>query len=207
MVSRGLLANALSGRASPGASHRSARHLRSPRGWLPPGGKKGGLGIDSAGHKPQKGEKARTSVANHGCVIGPLSVKPSQHQDPGMRPEPLTALVDCTAQSGIARAGAASTRAAGFDAQTHKDLSKAHPRQPGISPQRRHAKTPSALARMCRGLARRLSRLRSTVERTFGWHETFRTLVMRSDRLPESRKGCRLFASSMIHLRTTFNTS
>jgi putative transposase len=43
--------------------------------------------------------------------------------------------------------------------------------------------------------------------RTFGWQDTFRKLVISYDRLPEIRKGCRLLAYSMIHFRTTFNTS
>ena len=76
-----------------------------------------------------------------------------------------------------------------------------------ISPNRRNAKTPIAIARMFRWFHRSLYRLRYKVERTFGWQDTFRTLVISDDRLPEIRKGCRLFAYSMINFRTTFNTS
>ena len=85
--------------------------------------------------------------------------------------------------------------------------SKAHDMQPVISPNRRNAKTPIAIARMFRWFDRRLYRLRYKVERTFGWQDTFRKLVISYDRLPEIRKGCRLLAYSMINFRTTFNTS
>ena len=115
--------------------------------------------------------------------------------------------MDFTAQIGIDRAGSALTLDAGFDAQNHQAIIKAHHMQPVIYPNRRKAKTPIASARMFRWLDRRLYRLRDKVERTFGWQDTFRKLVISYDRLPEIRKGCRLLAYSMINFRTTFNTS
>ena len=140
-------------------------------------------------------------------MIGPLSVKPINQQDTVMLPETLTALVDFPDQSGIDLAGSAITLEAGFDSQHNKAIIQAHPRQPVIYPKRRNAKTPIAIARMFRWFDQRLYRRRSKVERTFGWQDTFRTLVISYDRLPEIRKGCRLFAYSMINFRTTFNTS
>jgi transposase len=68
-------------------------------------------------------------------------------------------------------------------------------------------KTPIAIARLFRWFDRTLYRLRSNVERTFGWQDTFRKLVISDDRLPEICKGCRLLAYSMINFRVTFNTS
>lgn len=76
-----------------------------------------------------------------------------------------------------------------------------------IDPNRRHTKTPIAIARQFRWLARALYRLRSTVERTFGWQDIYRTLAVSDDRLPEIRKGGRLLAYAMINFRVTFNTS
>jgi hypothetical protein len=104
-----------------------------------------------------------------------------------MLPETLTALVDCTAQVGIDLAGSARTLDAGVAYQPNKDLMKAHHLRPVLAPNRRHTKTPSVMARMCRWFDRRLSRLRSKVERPFGWQETFRQLVISYDRLPEIR--------------------
>ena len=96
---------------------------------------------------------------------------------------------------------------AGFDSQDNKDIIKAHHMRPVIYPNRRNTQTPIAIARMFRWFDRRLYRLRYKVERTFGWQDTFRKLVISYDRLPEIRKGCRLLAYSMINFRTTFNTS
>lgn len=124
-----------------------------------------------------------------------------------MLPETFTALVDFTDQLGIDLQGAAITLDAGFDSQHNKEIIKAHHMKSVISPNRRHTKTPIAIARMFRWFDRSLYRLRYKVERTFGWQDTFRKLVISYDRLPEIRKGCRLLAYSMINFRVTFNTS
>jgi transposase len=79
--------------------------------------------------------------------------------------------------------------------------------KPVIYPHRRHTKTPVVIARMFRWFDRALYRLRDQVERTFGWQDTSRQLVVSDDRLPEIRKGGRLLAYSMINCRVTFNTS
>jgi transposase len=60
---------------------------------------------------------------------------------------------------------------------------------------------------MFRWFDRELYRLRYKVERTFGWQDTYRKLVVSYDRLPEIRKGGRLLAYSMINFRMIFNTS
>jgi transposase len=146
-------------------------------------------------------------VENHGFVVGPISVKPINQQDTIILPETLSALVDFAEQIGMDLTGSALTLDAGFDSQTNKDIIKEHHMQPVIAPNRRNAQTPIAIARMFRWFDRRLYRLRYAVERTFGWQDTFRKLVISYDRLPEIRKGCRLLAYAMINFRTTFNTS
>lgn len=140
-------------------------------------------------------------------MIGPISVQPIKQPDTGILPETLTVLVGFTAQIGIDLTGSALTLDAGFDSQIKKDLSKVHPMQPVIAPNRRNAQTPIAIARMFRWFDRSVYRLRYTVERTFGWQDTFRTLVISYDRLPDICKGCRLLAYAMINFRMTFNTS
>lgn len=143
----------------------------------------------------------------HGFVVGPISVKPVSQHDTVILPETLTALVDFTEHIGIDLHGSAITLDAGFDSQENKDLIKAHQMIPVIYPNRRHTKTPIAIARLFRWFDRGLYRLRYAVERTFGWQDTFRKLVISYDRLPEIRKGCRLLAYAMINFRVTFNTS
>jgi transposase len=128
-------------------------------------------------------------------------------QDTVILPEALTALVDFTHRIGIDLQDSALTLDAGFDSQVNKDLIKAHPMQPVISPNRRNTKTPIAMARMFRWCDRGLYRLRDKVARTFAWQDTFRKLAISYDRLPEIRKGGRLLAYAMINFRVFFNTS
>lgn len=144
---------------------------------------------------------------NHGFVLGPISIKPVNQQDTIILPETLTTLVDFTHRLGIDLSGSALTLDAGFDSTANKEDIKAHQMKPVIYPNRRHTKTPVAIARMFRWFDRALYRLRYKVERTFGWQDTYRKLVVSYDRLPEIRKGGRLLAYSMINFRVTFNTS
>jgi len=146
-------------------------------------------------------------VDNHGFVVGPISVKPVNQQDTVILPETLTALVDFTDRIGIDLRGSALTLDSGFDSQDNKAIIKAHHMKPVIHPNRRNTKTPIVIARMFRWFDRELYRLRYTVERTFGWQDTYRKLAVSYDRLPEIRKGGRLLAYSMINFRVTFNTS
>jgi hypothetical protein len=124
-----------------------------------------------------------------------------------MLPETRSALVDFTTHIGIDLSGVAFTLDAAFDSQDNTDLIKASHMKPVISSNRRHTKTPIVIARMFRWFDRSLYRLRSKVERTFGWEDTYRKLALSDDRLPEIRKGGRLLAYSMINFRVTFNTS
>jgi transposase len=124
-----------------------------------------------------------------------------------MLPATLTTLGDCPRRMGIDLCGASFTLDAGFDSHDKRDAIQAPQMKPVLSPNRRPTKTPIAIARQFRWFDRALSRLRSTVERTFGWPDIYRTLAVRDDRLPEIRKGSRLLADSMINFRVTFNTA
>jgi hypothetical protein len=146
-------------------------------------------------------------VENHGFVIGPLSVKPVNHQDTVILPETLTALVDFTHRIGIDLKASPLTLDAGFDSQVNQEIITAHHMKPVIYPNRRNTNTPIVIARMFRWFDRDLYRLRYKVERTFAWQDTFRKLAISYDRLPEIRKGGRLLAYSMINFRVFFNTS
>lgn len=176
------------------ASSRSPRHLCPPWGCFQHCGQKGGPGIGYSGHKHQKGEKELTIVENHGFVVGPLSVPPVNQQDTVILPETLTALVGFTHRIGIDLQDSAFTLDAGFDSQANQEMINAHHMKPVIYANRRHTKTPIAIARLCRWFDRGLYRLRYQVERTFAWQDTFRKLAISYDRLPEIRKGGRLLA-------------
>lgn len=62
------------------------------------------------------------------------------------------------------------------------------------------------MARKFRWCNNILYRERYQVERTFGWQDTYRKLVISDDRLAETRKGFHLLAYAMVHFRVTFTT-
>ena len=112
-----------------------------------------------------------------------------------------------TSRIGIDRSGSALTLDAGFDSQDNRDTIKNQQRQPVISPNRRNTQKPIRIAQQFRWFDRALYRERDKVERTFGWQDTYRKLVVSDDRLPEIRKGGRLLAYAMINYRVTFSSS
>jgi len=144
---------------------------------------------------------------HHGFVLGPISVKPVNKHDSLFLPETLTNLVAFASRMGIDLAGSALTLDAGFDSQDNRDLIKQQKMKPVIYPNRRHTKKPIKIAQKFRWCDRALYRERYKGERTFGWQDTSRTLVVSYDRLPEIRKGCRLLAYAMINYRVTFSSS
>ena len=111
-------------------------------------------GIGYSGHKQQKGDKELTIVANHGFVLGPISINPVTQQDTIILPATLTAFVEFTRRVGIDLCGSSLTLDAGFDSQANKDAIKAHKMKPVIYPNRRNTKTPIAIARKFRWFAR-----------------------------------------------------
>jgi transposase len=76
-----------------------------------------------------------------------------------------------------------------------------------IYPNRRNTKKPIAIARMFRWFDRETYRERYKVERTFGWQDTYRRLVVSYDRLKETRTGFRPLAYAMMNYRVTFSNS
>lgn len=142
---------------------------------------------------------------HHGFVLGPLSLKPGNQHDTRILPETLTHLVAFTSRRGIALAGSAVTLDAGFDSQDNRDLIKQQKRKPVLYPNRRTTTKPIRIAQKFRWFERALYRERSKGERTLGWQDTYRKRVVRDDRLPEIRQGCRLLAYAMINDRVTFS--
>ena len=68
-------------------------------------------------------------------------------------------------------------------------------------------KEPIGIARLFRWFDREADKERYKVERPFGWQETYRKLVIRSDKLEEMGLGFRYLAASLINFRMTFNDS
>lgn len=120
-------------------------------------------------------------------------------------PETLTNLMEFTERIGLDLPGSALTLDAGFDSKENKPLVKENGLIPMIYPNPRNTKEPIAIARKFRWLNREIYRQRFKGERTFGWQDTYRKLVISYDRLEEIRKGFRLLAYSMINFRVTFS--
>ena len=73
-----------------------------------------------------------------------------------------------------------------------------------ICPNRRNAKKPIVIARKFRWFKKEVYKDRYKVERTFGWQDTYRKLVLSYDKLKETRLGFRYLAYAMINYRVTF---
>lgn len=141
---------------------------------------------------------------NHGFVLGPLTIEPVNVHDTLLLPDSLTNLTQVAQRIGLDLTGAAVTLDAGFDSQAHRDALTSHHLKPVIYPTRRNTQKPRTIAQKFRWFDRTIYQERSKVERTFGWQDTYRNLVISFDRLPAIRKGCRLLAYAMINFRVTF---
>lgn len=142
---------------------------------------------------------------NHGFVLGPISVQPVNQHDSVILPETVENLLSFTTQIGLDLQGSLLTLDSGFDSQQNRDSVRAQGLVPVIYPNPRNTQKPIVLARKFRWFNREAYRQRYKVERTFGWQDTYRKLVISYERLQETRKGFRLLAYSMINFRVTFN--
>lgn len=119
----------------------------------------------------------------------------------------MTGLVAFTAEMDLPLVGSALTLDSGFDSIENKNVIKAAGMKPVIYPNRRNTKTPIVIARKFRWFDRELYKERYKVERTFGWQDTYRRLVVSFDRKKEIRVGWRNVAYAMVNFRVTFNTT
>ena len=148
-----------------------------------------------------------TIIDNQGFVIGPITVKPVNEHDTTILPDVFANLITFSSRIGMDLSGSALTLDAGFDSKANHKLIKEHGLLPVIYPNRRNAKEPIAIARKFRWFNKEIYRDRYKVERTFGWQDTYRRLVLSYDKLKETRLGFRNLAYSMINYRVTFNNS
>lgn len=207
MVPRWVLYCAVSGLRDASERNRPTRRLGASWRWVQHRRQKRGDAIGYSGHKHQKGEKELTIVENHGFVIGPICVKPVNRNDSVILPETLTGLVAFTVEMDIPLVGSALTLDSGFDSIENKNVIQAAGLKPVIYPNRRNTKTPIVIARKFRWFDRELYKERYKVERTFGWQDTYRRLVISYDRKKAIRTGWRNLAYAMVNFRVTFNTT
>lgn len=141
---------------------------------------------------------------NHGFVLGPLTIEPVNVHDTLLLPDSLTNLTKFTQRLGLDLTDSALTLDSGFDSQANRETLKEHHLKPVIYPNRRNTQKSITIAQKFRWLDRTIYKERYKVERTFGWQDMYRKLVVSFDRLPAIRKGCRLVAYTMINFRVTF---
>jgi transposase len=122
-------------------------------------------------------------------------------------PETFTQLREFTGRLGIELRGARLALDCGFDSQENKALIAGQGLVPVICPNRRNTQAPIAIARLYRWFDRDSYRQRYKVERTFGWQDTYRKLVVSYERLKETRLGFRYLAYALINFRVTFDHS
>ena len=122
-------------------------------------------------------------------------------------PEVFTDLLTFSHRIGTDLKGSALTLDSCFDAKANHKIIKEQGLLPVIHPHRRHAKEPIVIARPFRWFKKEIYNDRYKVERTFGWQDTYRRLVLSYDKLKETRLGFRNLAYSMINFRVTFKHS
>ncbi len=142
---------------------------------------------------------------NKGFIIGPITLKPVNQHDTTILPEALTELISFSNRIGMALDGSALTLDSGFDSKVNHKIIKEQGLIPVIYPNKRNTKEPIAIARKFRWFRKDIYKDRYKVERTFGWQDTYRRLVLSYDKLKETRLGFRNLAYSMINFRATFN--
>jgi transposase len=146
-----------------------------------------------------------TIADNHGFVLGPISVRPVNEHEMAILPETFRQLLLFTRQIGVELHGSCLTLDSGFDSRANQELIK----QQGlvICPNRRNTREPIAIARLYRWFDREAYRARYKIERTFGWQDTYRKLVVSYERLKETQLGFRYWAYALINFRVTFDHS
>ncbi len=130
-----------------------------------------------------------TITDNQGFIITPITVKPVNEHDTTILPEAFTGLITFSRRIGLDLSGSALTLDSGFGSKANHKIIKEQGLLPVIHPNRRNAKEPIVIDRPFRWFNKEIYRDRYKVERTFGWQDTYRRLVLSYDKLKEIRLG------------------
>jgi len=136
---------------------------------------------------------------NHGYVLSPLPVAPVNETDMLLLPEGLKALKKVAKMVGLVLTGAYLNLDAGFDS-THnrKRIFNA-----GMIPNIKG--NPRNRQRTKRGRKRlfnaAIHALRTRVDRTFAWEDTFKRLLLRFEHMQQRHLGMKLLAYTLINVR------
>ena len=154
-----------------------------------------------SGHKHQTGQKTIGIVDEVGNVVAPATCSPVNKQD--------IVLLECSLADrrcvrrniGLSVVGIELNGDPGVDSKKNRKAIWNAGMKPNIleNPRRRDTTRPK------RGCPRYFNKKsypkRFTVERTFGWEDTYRSLVIRYDRKSSNYRGRKLLAYTLINLR------
>jgi hypothetical protein len=136
---------------------------------------------------------------NHGYVLSPLPVAPVNETDMILLPEGLKALKRVAKMVGLDLGGAYLNLDSGFDSKRNRKLIFNAGLIPNITENPRNRK------RTKRGRKRlfnaAIHALRTRVDRTFAWEDTFKRLLLRFEHLQQRHFGMKLMAYTLINVR------
>jgi hypothetical protein len=123
-----------------------ADHHHLDRSVLPGEGtntvaQKGGEGMGSSGHKPQKGEHVIALIDNNGSGWAPRPVAPVNQAETSLLPAGLQGLKRVAKRTGLVLAGASLNRDGGFDPTVQRTAIFHAGLIPNITEHPRHRKT------------------------------------------------------------------
>lgn len=121
-------------------------------------------------------------------------------------PDSVDQLSSLTQRLGIDLLGSFVTLDPGFDSAVNKQRIDAAGMIPVIKPNFRNTKDKNIIGERTAVFAelKPIYRLRYRIERCYAWEDTYRKLVIRYERLPETFLGWRYLASAMINFRECF---
>jgi hypothetical protein len=136
---------------------------------------------------------------HNGYVLSPLPVAPVNETDMLLLPEGLNALKKVAKMVGLILTGADLNLDAGFDSTHHRQCMFNAGMIPNITENPRNRK------RTKRGRKRffnaAIHALRTRVDRTFAWEDTFKRLLLRFEHMQQRHFGMKLMAYTLINVR------
>jgi transposase len=119
-------------------------------------------------------------------------------------PKGLQALKKVAKQGGLDLRGAYLNRDGGFDSAHNRKCIFNAGLIPNIKEHPRHRKRPKRGRK--RFFNEAIHALRTYVERTFAWEDTFKRLLLRFERIQQRHYGMKLMAYTLINLRGFYVT-
>ncbi len=143
---------------------------------------------------------------NAGHIVSPLVVAAVNIHDSILLPDAVGQLSQLAERLGLDLYGSFLTLDPGFDSLVNKQCVGEAGMIPVIKPNHRNTKNKTLVQNREAQFAelKPIYHLRHTIERCYAWEDTYRKLVIRYERLPETFLGWRYLACAMINFRECF---